>query len=73
MIPAYVQLIFKDKASLTARITDKHKVSEGAPKAVHFCLNGKKKISSITRNRGTTDGWIFANEPKHHKSAQLIT
>ena len=73
MVPAYMQLTFKEKASMTVRITDKHKVSEGAPKAVHFCLNGKKKISSITRNRGTTGGWICANEPKHHKSAQLTT
>ena len=72
MIPAYIQLIFKEKTSLTARITDKHKVSEGAPKAVHFCLNGKKKISSITRNRGTTDGYSQTS-PNTTNQLQLIT
>ena len=72
MIPAYMQVNLKEKASLTVRITDKQKVSRGAAKAVHFCLNGKKKISSITRNRGTTAGYSQTS-PNTTNQLQLIT
>lgn len=52
---AYMQVISKKKANLNVRITDMH--TERRTLGCTRGSNGKKKTSSITRNRGTTDGY----------------